>query len=56
MVINFHRRDRMEIWDDVTCVVVITSWELCQVGGQEILFVEDGEIEIIERRRVIWSR
>ena len=56
MVVNFHRRDRMEIWNDVACVVVVTSWELGQVGGQEMLFVKDGEIKIIERRRIVWSR
>ena len=56
MVVNFHRRDRMEIGNDVTCVVVVTSWELGKVGGQEMLFVKDGEIKIIERRRVVWSR
>ena len=56
VVVNFHRRDRMEIWNDVTCVVVVTSWELSKVGGQEMLFVKDGEIKIIERRRVVWSR
>ena len=56
MVINFHWRDRMEIRNDVTCVVVVASWELGKVGGQEMLFVKDGEIKIVERRRIVGSR
>ena len=56
VVVNFHRRDRVEIRSDVTCVVVVTSWEFGKVGGQKVLFVKDGEIEVVEGRRVVWSR
>ena len=38
----------MEIGDDVASVIVITTWEFVQVGGEEMLFIDDGEIKIIE--------
>ena len=52
----FHRHDSMEIWNDVTCVIVVTPWEFGEVGSQKVLFVEYGKIEIVEGRRIIWSR
>ena len=56
MVVYFHRRDSMEIWNDVACVIVVTPGEFGKVGSQKVLFVEDGKIEVVKSRRVIWSR
>ena len=56
MLVYFHRHDSMEIWNDVTCVIVVTPREFGEVGSQKVLFVEYGKIEIVEGGRIIWSR
>ena len=46
----------MEIRNDVPRVIVITPGEFVEISCEKILFVEYGEIEVIESRRIVWSR
>ena len=49
MLVDFPRHDLMETGDDVSSVVVVTSWEFV---SQKVLLIEDSEVEAVEGGRV----
>ena len=56
MFMDFPRQNFMEIGDDVSSVIVVTSWELVKVVSKEVLFIKDSKVEVVESRRVIRRR
>ena len=54
--VSFHRSDFVEARRNLACAGVVRTieqFEIVRIGRKKVLFVENGEVEVVERGRVI---